>query len=281
MEPYVAGGKVAGCIWYIAGRGYCICGAGDTVLPVHPCSLRGTLDPEDKVVQHELAGLQAGAAVYQAMVKSRGGYSDPGLNEGNADALANFMTRESLIARGFFLNCSSGIRDSQNSLIYPDDVIGQDEYHAGQVIAGFHWDTSQGFRALYGDDAGTTASAERWHFGRKLIMPKTQPAQVIATFIADDDDGNLQNGTPNFAILCQAAMNHNFICPRDVFVDFSYTGPEDGSFSRPFNTLAEGVAAVISGGVISIKTSTGYESATISKPMTIRTCGGSAVIVGQ
>jgi hypothetical protein len=212
-----------------------------------------------------------------------GSYDNPGLNEGNPDVLANLITRDSVIGRGFTGDCNFALRNSQNNLIYPDDVIGQDEYYAGQVIAGFHWDATQGFRALYGDDAGILASAARWHLGRTLVRPRTQPDQVLATFIADDDDGNLVNGTPHFAMLCQAARNHNFICPGpgNVVVDFNYTGPEDGSFSRPFNTLAEGVAAVLSGGVVYIKTSTGYETVTITKPMTIRSYGGTAVIVGQ
>ena len=47
-----------------------------------------------------------------------------------------------------------------------------------------------------------------------LQHPTTQPDQVLATFIADDDDGNLANGTPHYDAFCVAATNHGFTCPE-------------------------------------------------------------------
>jgi hypothetical protein len=65
-----------------------------------------------------------------------------------------------------------------------------------------------------------------------LEHPTMQPDQVMATFIADDDDGNLDNGTPHYALLCEAAGNHNFDCPaisQGVFI--THTPPP--SFTTP------------------------------------------------
>jgi hypothetical protein len=42
----------------------------------------------------------------------------------------------------------------------------------------------------------------------------------------------------------EAGSNH------EVYVDFDWTGPEEGDFYRPFKTLAAGIAAVADGGVI-------------------------------
>lgn len=141
-----------------------------------------------------------------------GGQGNEGLGEGNSDVLANLLTQESIIGRGFNNSCSAGIRDSQNNLIYPDDLNGQ-IHHDGQIIAGFHWDAMQIFQDLYGVEDGALQMANDWHFGRKVSRPTGQTAQVLATFVANDDDGNLANGTPHWDIYCEAATNHGFSCP--------------------------------------------------------------------
>jgi hypothetical protein len=166
-----------------------------------------------------------------------GWQGDEGLGEGNGDIIANLLTQEAIIGRGFYAgNCTDGIRNSLNHLVYPNDVVGQEIHYAGQVIAGFHWDFMVRVQGAYGTDAGTLIAGERWHFGRVLEEPTSQPAQVLATFIADDDDGNLDNGTPNYQYLCPAATNHNFSCPEilvGVFINHTpvasttETGPQE------------------------------------------------------
>lgn len=138
-----------------------------------------------------------------------------GLGEGNADILANLMTQDPIFGRGYYLGeCTSGIRSSENTLLYPFDVQGQEPHQAGQVIAGFNWDAMVLLQAVHGLAEGTRLAAENWHHGRVLLQPTTQPEQVFATFFADDDDGDLSNGTPNYEIYCEAAANHNFTCPE-------------------------------------------------------------------
>ena len=70
-----------------------------------------------------------------------GWQGNEGLGEGNSDVMSFLLTQDSVIGRGYIVgNCTSGIRNSVNSLIYPDDVVGQSIHFAGQVIAGFNWD---------------------------------------------------------------------------------------------------------------------------------------------
>jgi len=146
-----------------------------------------------------------------------GWQGDEGLGEGNSDVLNNLMSNESIIGRGFYQgNCVSGIRNSENTLRYPNDVVGQEIHNAGRVIAGFHWDFQQAMVAQYGLEEGVLVSAERWHFARVLQHPTDQRAQVLATFVADDDNGNLEDGTPHHEALCVAATNHGFTCPEII-----------------------------------------------------------------
>ncbi len=158
-----------------------------------------------------------------------GWQGDQGLGEGNSDILSVLMSHEPIIGLGFYLgNCTSGIRTADNTLVYPDDVIGQQIHYAGQVICGFHWDSQLLLESLYGQEAGTILAADNWHWGRVLLQPTTQPDQVYATFFADDDDGNMDNGTPHHWAYCEAAENHGFECPEIlVGVLFSHTPLED------------------------------------------------------
>lgn len=64
----------------------------------------------------------------------------------------------------------------------------------------------------------------------------------------------------------------------DVWVDFAWQGSENGSFSLPFNTLAEGINAVRNGGTTHIKAGSRNEPITINKPVTLQAYGGSATI---
>jgi len=65
-----------------------------------------------------------------------------------------------------------------------------------------------------------------------------------------------------------------------TWVDFAYIGTETGSSSQPFNTLAEGIAAVPSGGALLVRAGTSSETPTISKPLTINAEGGAVTVGG-
>lgn len=141
------------------------------------------------------------------------GYNDPpsDMHEGNSDIAANYLSRESIIGLGYYYNnCTTGIRDSDNTMTYPCTGSG---HYCGQVIAGFHWDAWQELLGVYPVDYADSVAWNTWHYGRKLGLPQTQPDQVYWTFVADDNDGDLANGTPHHPYFCTAATNHNFSCP--------------------------------------------------------------------
>jgi hypothetical protein len=68
--------------------------------------------------------------------------------------------------------------------------------------------------------------------------------------------------------------------PGVIWVDFSWNGPEIGSYGWPYNTLAEAVAAASGGETVFIKAGSSAETITINKPLTLRAFGG-VVTVGQ
>lgn len=65
----------------------------------------------------------------------------------------------------------------------------------------------------------------------------------------------------------------------EVWVDFAYAGLiEAGTFSAPFNTFAEGVAASSPGGVVHVKAGSTPERLVLRKRLTLRSYGGTAMI---
>ncbi|HOX25459.1 MAG TPA: FlgD immunoglobulin-like domain containing protein [Candidatus Krumholzibacteria bacterium] len=190
-------------------------------------STYGNTGEIQQVVEHEF-----GHGVQDAILGGTQG--NEGLGEGNSDILGNLITQDHIIGLGFYLNnCTSGIRDALNTMQYPEDLNGS-VHNDGQIIAGFNWDSMVLFQAAFGRDPGTVMSAERWHFGRVLMHPMYQDDQVFATFIADDDNGDLDDGTPNYDILAEAAENHSYLVPEILVGMFVY---HDGA---PYQTASVG-----------------------------------------
>jgi hypothetical protein len=135
--------------------------------------------------------------------------------EANSDVVAMLLDGNSIIAEGFFLNnCTSGIRNCANNMQYPDDYVPGQCHNNGQIICGFWWDARQELLVSYSEQEAVDILRNDWHWSRKLAHPQSYPDQVLEAFVADDDDGNLDNGTPHHAELCVGATNHGFDCPE-------------------------------------------------------------------
>jgi M6 family metalloprotease-like protein len=74
------------------------------------------------------------------------------------------------------------------------------------------------------------------------------------------------------------AMVFEWLTRSDTWVDFNYSGSELGTFNNPYNTLAEGLSAVSYGGTLNFKIGSSRETATISKPMTLKGYNGLVTI---
>jgi len=63
-----------------------------------------------------------------------------------------------------------------------------------------------------------------------------------------------------------------------IYVDGAYTGTENGSAKQPFNTIAEGVSAVSSGGLLCIKSGSYNEIITFDKKMDVWPTDGTVTV---
>jgi subtilisin family serine protease len=64
----------------------------------------------------------------------------------------------------------------------------------------------------------------------------------------------------------------------NVYVDFTHTGYENGTFWYPYNTFSEGYAATPAGGTMALRAGTSVEHPTAARAMTIFSWGGTARI---
>lgn len=64
----------------------------------------------------------------------------------------------------------------------------------------------------------------------------------------------------------------------DVYVDFAYSGIQTGTPSQPYSSLAEGIAAVTSGGTIHLTSGVSAETPTVSKSLVFAAASGTVQI---
>jgi hypothetical protein len=128
------------------------------------------------------------------------------LKEAIADLTANFISDDPRVGVGFLKNRPANgiIRNSFNTLRYPENVV--NEIHDdGMILTGAVWDVRRAIglehtkklyhMALYGTpDAASLGVALADYF--------------LEFLVADDDDGDLSNGTPNSEAIIAAFNAH-------------------------------------------------------------------------
>ncbi len=154
------------------------------------------------VVYHEFGHSLHGQSIIQGA-----GDFDGALSEGTSDYLAATITDDHGMGRGFFRN-NNALRDIDpvgREKRWPDDVQGQ--VHAdGEIIGGTLWDLRKGMIAALGRDAGIAKADDLYY---AIIQRASDiPSSYVEAVAADDNDGNLANGTPNLCVIQNAFAAH-------------------------------------------------------------------------
>jgi len=113
---------------------------------------------------------------------------DGAMNEGFSDYLAGTISGQPLIGRGFF-GPGSYLRNIHNRNRYPDDWTGE-SHNDGLIIAGALWH----LREMLASRPGYVDTL--WHFA-KYGYGLDFNDYFWDLLAVDDDDGNIQNGTPH------------------------------------------------------------------------------------
>ena len=135
---------------------------------------------------------------------ARSSYIDGSVGEGVADVVSMLETDDHIMAPYFNTN-GSGIRDMEPNRRYPDDLINEVHYD-GLIYAGAIWDWRNLAEASLGsEDAKALVS--------RVVVDTMQENPALAdtydaTVFADDDDGDLSNGTPHICDIIAAFSDH-------------------------------------------------------------------------
>lgn len=130
---------------------------------------------------------------------------DGALSEGAADTVSFLMTGDPIIAPGFFTN-GQGIRNVDNDNRYPEDFVSWDVHTSGLIFGGSMWDLWNLLKASHGEVEGT-AKTEAIFAGLLAGGPDI-PTAYDEALVADDDNGDLSDGTPNQCALLTAFGAH-------------------------------------------------------------------------
>ncbi len=135
------------------------------------------------------------------------GSFDGSLSEGAGDSVSVLMTDDPYIGPTFFTN-GAAIREVATDKVYPDDYVNNNDYvHSnGLIFGGAIWD----LKDLLVDDLGAEAGrlqASRIFAGTLKGGPTIESSYWEA-LVADDDDGNLGNGTPHLCAIADAFARH-------------------------------------------------------------------------
>lgn len=142
------------------------------------------------VVYHEF-----GHSMHSNSIIPGAGRFDGAFSEGLSDYLAATIQNDAGMGRGFFYD-NSALReldpvDSEN--VWPDDI---GEIHTtGIIFGGAMWDLRKALVATYGDDAGVEL-ADRLFYAA-VQRASNIPTTYVEILAADDDNGDLTDGTPN------------------------------------------------------------------------------------
>lgn len=151
------------------------------------------------VVYHEF-----GHGFHQHSAKAAAGSLDAALGEGSGDFYAASITGDPLLAPGFYQN-GTGLRSLDGGARWPDDVA-WDPHETGLIWGGAMWDLRVALQAKLGSDVGAHIADVLFHaiLGGASNIPST----YVEALAADDDDGNLANGTPHVCELNAAFAMH-------------------------------------------------------------------------
>lgn len=155
---------------------------------------------------HDVLFHEYGHAINDGIYMAEGapfGMLNGALHEGMADVNAAFDEDDPVVGEGFF-GPGTFLRDLDNTSRWPDDIIG--EVHTdGTIIGGAFWS----LREAIGHPAAARLALQARH-GRPDDADDGVAFHEMfdEVLVADDDDGDLSNGTPNIAAIAAAFGVH-------------------------------------------------------------------------
>jgi hypothetical protein len=155
---------------------------------------------------HDVIFHEYGHRLHTAEIIPGVGDFDGAMSEGAADFLAASMTNDQGMGRGFFYS-EKALREldpADREWLWPIDI--GEIHHTGQIYGGIFFDLRKDLIAQLGETAGV-ALTNKIYLGT-LRRAVNIPTSLIEALAEDDNDGNLDNGTPHECAIRAAFGRH-------------------------------------------------------------------------
>lgn len=133
------------------------------------------------------------------------------MGEAYSDITSVLINNDPCLAK-YFQTGGGCLRDMENLRQYPGTECGGEIYCLSEILSGSVWKTRKFFNMRYGDELGRTMLSQIVIEALRT-KPTNFPTYLTRLLTADDTDGNLSNGTPNWNEICDAFIIHNLPCP--------------------------------------------------------------------
>lgn len=145
--------------------------------------------------------------------------------EGMADCFSMLPVDDPVLGYGFSGDCNSGLRTADNDCQYSASgcsSCGSEIHDCGQLLSGCVWDVRNELYITEPTDylsiiSSLCVNSILLHTGTSI------DGQIPIDFLTlDDDDGNLDNGTPHWNEICTGFGLHGIDCPELTPIYFTY-----------------------------------------------------------
>jgi hypothetical protein len=149
-----------------------------------------------------------------------GGSGQGAYGEGMADCIAMLIADDPRLGVGFYIDdCSNGLRNADNDMQYP---CSGEIHYCGQLLSGCVWSTRNELLLTEPVDyltilSSLTVNSILLHSGDSIT-----PSITVDFLTLDDDDGNINNGTPHWNEICAGFGAHSMDCPELLPIGFEY-----------------------------------------------------------
>jgi Zn-dependent metalloprotease len=136
-------------------------------------------------------------------VNAPGGFEDGALSEFIGDLVAFTQTDDPRIGPGFFKGSSAGVRNlNEGAQCFDSSTTGV--HDAGLQLGAVVWDIREDLKA-----SGVSADELRRLMLEPVAIGQRRSEWYLAMLAADDDDGNLANGTPHECLIYRQFELHS------------------------------------------------------------------------
>lgn len=188
----------------------------------------------DGTINFYLAGGGCNNTAYSSVVAHEYGHGivnnlglgQGGFGEGYGDTVGMLLYDDPIVGKDFFTSGADIRNPPVDNIQYPCSA----EIHTcGELLAGVWWRVRTGFGTKYGT-AGLELTRQLqvdWSLvtaggtGSNFVN-SAHPGTAIEVLTCNDDDGNLNNGTPDYTEICAAFAGHSIDCPPVSPLTFTY-----------------------------------------------------------